>query len=80
MTAVNLTSPHRERPGPTDLPARPSLTLAEEHGLMLWQVMTSAEKLVAAAEHGRWPGAELTALAVPATVTLSDTGTRRLKP
>jgi len=63
MTAVNLTSPHRERPGPTDLPARPSLTLAEEHGLMLWQVMTSAEKLVAAAEHGRWPGAELTALA-----------------
>jgi hypothetical protein len=31
--------------------------------LVLWQVMTSAEKLVAAAEHGRWPGAELTALA-----------------
>ena len=40
-----------------------SLTLAEEHVLVLWQVTTSAEKLLSATEHGRWPGAELTALA-----------------
>ncbi len=62
MTAVNLT-PHGQRRGPTGLPARPSLTLAEEHVLVLWQVTRSAEKLVTAVEHGRWPGAELTALA-----------------
>ena len=30
---------------------------------MLWQVTTSAEKLLTATEHGRWPGAELAALA-----------------
>ena len=39
------------------------LTLAEEHVLLLWQVTASAEKLLTAAEHGRWPGAELAALA-----------------
>jgi uncharacterized protein (DUF2249 family) len=63
MTAVSLTPPWEHQPGPADLPARPALTLAEEHVLVLWQVMTSAEKLVTAAEQGRWPGAELTALA-----------------
>jgi hypothetical protein len=41
----------------------PALTLAEEHVLLLWQVTASAEKLLAAAEHGRWPGAELASLA-----------------
>ena len=40
-----------------------TLTLAEEHVLVLWQVTTSAEKLLSATEHGRWPGEELTALA-----------------
>ena len=62
MTAANLT-PYGQRPGPADLPARPSLTLAEEHGLVLWQVTRSAEKLLSAVEHGQWPGTELTALA-----------------
>ena len=52
MTEMSLRPPHG-----------PSLTLAEEHVLILWQVTTSAEKLLGAAEHGRWPGAELTALA-----------------
>ena len=63
MTAVNLAPSQGRQPGPAGLAARPSLTLAEEHVLVLWQVTTSAEKLLAAAEHGRWPGAELTALA-----------------
>jgi uncharacterized protein (DUF2249 family) len=63
MTAVSLTPPHGQQPAPADLAARPSLTLAEEHVLVLWQVTTSAEKLLSTAEHGRWPGAELTALA-----------------
>ncbi len=31
--------------------------------LLLWQVTASAEKLLTAAERGRWPGAELAALA-----------------
>jgi hypothetical protein len=63
VTAANLAPPHGRQLGPAGLTARPSLTLAEEHVLVLWQVTTSAEKLLTAAEHGRWPGAELTALA-----------------
>ena len=63
MTAVSLAPPHGQQPRPAGLTARPALTLAEEHVLVLWQVTTSAEKLLTAAEHGRWPGAELTALA-----------------
>jgi uncharacterized protein (DUF2249 family) len=43
--------------------ATPPLTLAEEHALLLWQVSESADKLLTATEHGRWPGAELAALA-----------------
>jgi len=63
MTEMKLTTAHGQPPGPAGPGARPSLTLAEEHVLMLWQVTRSAEKLLAATEHGRWPGAELTALA-----------------
>jgi hypothetical protein len=63
MTEVSLTPAHGLQPGPAGPTARPSLTLAEEHVLVLWQVTTSAEKLLTATEHGRWPGAELTALA-----------------
>lgn len=63
MTEVSLTPPHGPPTGAAGLAARPSLTLAEEHVLVLWQVTTSAEKLLTATEHGRWPGAELTALA-----------------
>lgn len=63
MTAVSLTPRPRQQPGPASVAGRPSLTLAEEHALVLWQVTTSAEKLLSAAEHGRWPGAELTVLA-----------------
>ena len=63
MTEVTLATQHGQPPGQAGLTARPSLTLAEEHALVLWQVTTSAEKLLTATEHGRWPGAELTALA-----------------
>jgi uncharacterized protein (DUF2249 family) len=58
MTEVSL----RQPPGLAG-PARVPLTLAEEHVLLLWQVRANAEKLLAAVEHGRWPGTELTALA-----------------
>jgi hypothetical protein len=63
MTEVDLAArggQPMESAGPT---ARPPLTLAEEHVLLLWQVTASAEKLLTAAEYGRWPGAELAALA-----------------
>ena len=63
MTAVSLTPPYGQQSRPAGPAPRPSLTLAEEHLLVLWQVTASAEKLLTAAEHGRWPGAELTALA-----------------
>jgi uncharacterized protein (DUF2249 family) len=63
MTEVSLRSSRGRRTGAADPTARPSLTLAEEHMLVLWQVTASAEKLLSMAEHGRWPGAELTALA-----------------
>jgi hypothetical protein len=63
MTAVSYTSPLGRQPGSASPATRPSLTLAEEHALVLWQVTTSAEKLLSEAEHGRWPGAELTTLA-----------------
>ncbi len=46
-----------------DVTPQPPLTLAEEHVLLLWQLVARAEELLAAATDGRWPGAELTALA-----------------
>lgn len=63
MTEVSLTPPHGQPPRPADLAAGAPLTLAEEHILLLWQVTASAEKLLTATEHGRWPSAELAALA-----------------
>ena len=63
MTEVSLIPRHGRPPGSAGLAARPPLTLAEEHVLLLWQVTASAEKLLTATEHGRWPGAELAALA-----------------
>lgn len=63
MTEVGLTPRHGRPLGSAGLTARPPLTLAEEHVLLLWQVTASAEKLLTATDHGRWPGAELAALA-----------------
>jgi uncharacterized protein (DUF2249 family) len=63
MTGTSLMPGHGQPPGPADLAVRPALTLAEEHMLLLWQVTASAEKVLSATEHGRWPGAELAALA-----------------
>jgi hypothetical protein len=45
------------------LTTRPPLTLAEEHMLLLAQVAARAEELLTAAAQGRWPAAELAALA-----------------
>ena len=56
--------PRQERvPGSPSLTARPLLTLAEEHMLLLRQVAARAEKVLSAVAAGRWPGAELAALA-----------------
>jgi uncharacterized protein (DUF2249 family) len=63
MTDTSLMPGHGQPPGPAGLAARPPLTLAEEHLLLLWQVTASAEKVLTATEHGRWPAAELAALA-----------------
>jgi hypothetical protein len=63
MTVVGLI-PRRGQPvGSAGLTVRPPLTLAEEHVLLLRQVTARAEELLTAAAHGRWPGAELAALA-----------------
>lgn len=52
------------RPAESDgLAARPPLTLTEEHALLLWQVTARAEELLTAAAEGRWPAAEVAALA-----------------
>ena len=42
---------------------RAPLTLGEEHVLLLWEVTARAEEVLTAAADGRWPGAELAALA-----------------
>ena len=63
MAEVRMTPRHGQPPRSAGQAARPPLTLAEEHVLLLWQVTASAEKLLTTAERGRWPAAELTALA-----------------
>lgn len=63
MTEVSLAPSHGRSLGPAGPTAGPPLTLAEEHVLLLWQVTESAGKLLTATERGRWPGAELAALA-----------------
>ena len=63
MTEVDLMPRHEQSLGSAGLTVRPPLTLAEEHVLLLWQVTARAEELLTATAHGRWPGAELAALA-----------------
>ena len=62
MTDVDLMAGSGQPAESAGLSAGP-LTLAEEHVLLLWQVTASAEKLLTATAHGRWPRAELAALA-----------------
>ena len=62
MTDVDLMARSGQPADSAGLSAGP-LTLAEEHVLLLWQVTASAEKLLTATAHGRWPRAELAALA-----------------
>ncbi|MHB1595508.1 MAG: hemerythrin domain-containing protein [Streptosporangiaceae bacterium] len=61
-TEVGLVPRHEQPLGSAGLTARPPLTLAEEHVLLLWQVAARAEELLTATAHGRWAGAELAAL------------------
>ena len=63
MTEVGLVPSYGQRPESAGLTAGRPLTLAEEHVLLLWQVTARADELLTAAAHGRWPGAELAALA-----------------
>lgn len=63
MTEMSMMPRHGQRTGSASPTARPPLTLAEEHVLLLRQVAARAEELLTAAADGRWPGAELTALA-----------------
>ena len=63
MTEVGLLPGYGQPLGTAGLTARPPLTLAEQHVLLLWQVTARAEELLTAAAVGRWPNAELAALA-----------------
>lgn len=63
MSDVELATAGGQAAEPAGLGARPPLTLTEEHALLLWQVTARAEELLTAAADGRWPTAELTALA-----------------
>ena len=62
MAEVSMAPGDGQPPGSAGLTTRP-LTLAEEHVLLLWQVTARAEELLTATADGRWPGAELAALA-----------------
>ena len=62
MTEMHLAARSGQAAESAGLTAGP-LTLAEEHVLLLWQLTASAEKLLTATAHGRWPRAELAALA-----------------
>ena len=62
MAEVSMMPRHGQRTGSASPTARPPLTLAGEHVLLLWQVNARAEELLAATAGGRWPSAELAAL------------------
>ena len=63
MTEMDLAVANRQPAESADPAARPPLTLSEEHVQLLWQVTARAEELLTAARDGRWPAAELAALA-----------------
>jgi uncharacterized protein (DUF2249 family) len=63
MAEVKLTARPKQPTEPAGLTTTRALTLAEEHVLLLKQVTARAEELLTAAAHGRWPAAELAALA-----------------
>ena len=63
MNELSLAARRGQPAGPAAPGAGLPLTLAEEHVLLLWQVTARAEELLTAAAEGRWPAAELSALA-----------------
>jgi hypothetical protein len=62
MAEVSMMPGRGQQPGAAGPTARP-MTLAEEHALLLWQVTARTEDLLTAVADGRWPAAELAALA-----------------
>ena len=63
MTEVSLRPGHEQPPESAGLTAELPLTLADEHVCLLRQVTARAEELLTVTARGRWPGAELAALA-----------------
>lgn len=63
MSTMSPAAEYAPPSGSADPLGGPSLTLPDEHVLLLWQVATRAEDVLAAAARGRWPEAELAALA-----------------
>ena len=62
MTTTGQTSGYQPLPAPSAMPSDPPLTLVGEHALLLSQVMTRAEDLLAVTAKDRWPARELQAL------------------
>jgi uncharacterized protein (DUF2249 family) len=62
MTDLGLVS-KRGQPSESAVPTADPPTLAEEHVVLLGQVAVRTEELLTAVAHGRWPAAELAALA-----------------
>lgn len=63
MTGVGLVPRRGQTPESAVPTAEPPLTLAEQHMLLLRQVTVHTEELLIAVADGRWPAAELAALA-----------------
>jgi uncharacterized protein (DUF2249 family) len=62
MISASQMPGYEPRQTPAAMPREPSLTLADEHALLLSQVMIRAENLLAVTAGDRWPGRELQAL------------------
>jgi uncharacterized protein (DUF2249 family) len=62
MTTVSQTPGHQPLHAPAAVPGGPAVTLAGEHALLLSQVVTRAEDLLAVTAEDRWPARELQAL------------------
>jgi uncharacterized protein (DUF2249 family) len=62
MTTVSQTPGYQPLQRPAAMPGDPPLTLADEHALLLSQVVIRAEDLLAVTAEDRWPARELQAL------------------
>ena len=62
MTTLSLTPRYQPPRTAAAPPGGPPLTLADEHALLLSQVLTRAEDLLAVTAEDRWPARELQVL------------------